>query len=203
METPKSPFFHPSAPKKQTNIQTSIKKSPGGTRTRTIKKVKSQSFSSKDKADEEHKAGILGTCGNVINSIVGAGIVGIPYAMQQTGLVSGIFMILLVTLMTEKSLRLLIETAKYIDVPSYEMLFEACFGKFGFLFLSFSMFIMSYGGMISYLMIVRDTLPVLMGVEGDNIRVNNIILIFVTAFIMFPISSQRVSHFALLLFECF
>jgi len=187
-ETPKSPFFHPSTPNKQNNvvIQSSIEKSPGGTQTRTIKKINNNKS-----RDEEHKAGILGTCGNVINSIIGAGIVGIPFAMQQTGLASGIFMTILVTLMTEKSLRLLIETAKYIDVPSYEMLFEACFGQIGFVFLSSSMFIMSYGAMISYLMIVKDTLPVLLGVNSNDETMKCTILILVVILIMFPISSQR------------
>ena len=191
-EAPKSPFFHPSTPNKQNNvvIQSSIQKSPGGTQTRTIKKINNNKS-----RDEEHKAGILGTCGNVINSIIGAGIVGIPFAMQQTGLASGIFMTILVTLMTEKSLRLLIETAKYIDVPSYEMLFEACFGRIGFIFLSSSMFIMSYGAMISYLMIVKDTLPVLFGVNSNDETMKCTILILVVILIMFPISSQRVSAY--------
>ena len=46
---------------------------------------------------------------NLINSIVGAGIIGIPYAFSQSGLVTGLFLLVLVSYLTGKfeALRLL------------------------------------------------------------------------------------------------
>eukprot|EP00970_Alexandrium_tamarense_P012295 scaffold2852_cov189-Alexandrium_tamarense.AAC.16 len=64
-------------------------------------------------------------------AIVGAGIIGIPYAMKETGLVSGLMLIILSGALGCKSLRLLVETAKHVDAPSYEVLSEAAFGRVG------------------------------------------------------------------------
>ena len=50
---------------------------------------------------------------------------------------------------------MLVETAKLVKVPSYETLAEVSFGRIGFLFVSFNMFVMAYGAMVSYL-IVRN-----------------------------------------------
>jgi sodium-coupled neutral amino acid transporter 11 len=57
-----------------------------------------------------------------------------------------------------------VETAKRSSATSYETTMEAAFGRNGFLFVCINMFIMSYGAMVSYLMIVKDTLPYVLGV---------------------------------------
>lgn len=46
------------------------------------------------------KSGIFGTSSNLVNSIVGAGIIGIPYAFKQSGLVAGVLLLALVAYMT-------------------------------------------------------------------------------------------------------
>ena len=153
----------------------------------------------------EAKSSLLGTYANLVNAIVGAGIVGIPYALNQTGLLTGIGLILFVAAMTDKSLRLLIETGKWLHVPSYELLMEALFGRPGFIFISLSMFVMSYGGMICYLLIIKDTLPTLLPfVYSTNMTNKNIqleaeavewmkqmVLIGSSVLIILPLSLQR------------
>ena len=59
------------------------------------------------------KSSILGASSNLVNSIVGAGIIGIPYAMRMSGLWAGIFLLILVSALTDKSLRILIEQASF------------------------------------------------------------------------------------------
>ena len=54
---------------------------------------------------------ISGASSNLVNSIVGAGIIGIPFALDQSGLVSGVFLLLMVGYFTDKSLRMMIELA--------------------------------------------------------------------------------------------
>lgn len=66
---------------------------------------------------------------------------------------------------------------------------EAAYGKVGFRFVTINMFIMSYGAMVSYLMIVKDTLPYVLGVTELGMRRS--ILFLVSACIMVPLSSQR------------
>jgi sodium-coupled neutral amino acid transporter 11 len=141
--------------------------------------------------EPEQKSTILGASSNLIVSIVGAGIVGIPYAIQQSGLVAGLIMTIFVALITEKSLRLLIDTAKHIDVPSYEVLYEASFGYKGFLTISFFMFIMSYGAMVSYMMIMKNALSYLLGVPQNDFYMKRAVLVVATLFVLFPLSSQR------------
>lgn len=71
------------------------------------------------------KSGLLSTSSNLVNSIVGAGIIGIPYAMRQSGIVAGLLLIVLVAYLTDKSLRIIIELAcfhpklKHLGVLTY------------------------------------------------------------------------------------
>ena len=167
----RSPFFAPSTPRHEAHT-------PGGT-------------SIQVKGVVEHKSTVVGTSANLINAIVGAGIAGIPYSLREAGMVTGVFLVILCAFLTNKSLRLLVETAKHTNVPSYETLAEACLGRFGFLFVSINMFIMAYGAMVSYLMIVKDTLPVLMGVSPDDLPLKRAVLFVISLTIMVPLSSQR------------
>lgn len=173
----KSPFLHPSTPRKTVQVNT-----PGGS-SRLVKKS--------SPAAKEHKSTVAGATSNLVNALIGAGIVGIPFAFKHTGLVAGVFLVLLCAVLTEKSLRLLIETAKYVAVPSYEMLFESTYGSFGFYFISINMLIMAYGGCLSYLTIIKDTLPVLLGVQKGNLGMERAILVVSTMAIILPISMQR------------
>lgn len=94
---PASPFFAPRTPSVVVVQQT-----PGGTRRQLRQKERV----------EEHKSGLLGCTANLVNAIVGSGIVGIPFAIKEAGFVAGILLVILCAILTEKSLRLLIATAK-------------------------------------------------------------------------------------------
>ena len=168
----KSPFFAPKTP--VTEQQT-----PGGTK-RSIKHEV-----------EEHKSGYFGTIANLMNAIVGSGIVGIPFAIREAGFLAGIFLIIIAAFITEKSLRLLIATAKHVHVPSYETLAEAAFGQWGFKFLCCNMFVMAFGAQISYLMVVKDTFSTIFLGEGATLAAKRAILLIVSLSIMVPLSSQR------------
>lgn len=101
----KSPFFKPSASGARQEYVIVQKRTPGG---RTVTEQQPAA------TGEEHKAGLLGTSSNLVNAIVGCGIVGVPFAVQRAGFVAGIFLIVLVAIVTEKSLRLLVNTAKHV-----------------------------------------------------------------------------------------
>jgi hypothetical protein len=120
---PNSPFFRPSD-------KPDFTQTPGGTR----------HVHPREGKDVEHKSTIVGCSSNLINAIVGSGIVGLPFAVKEAGSCAGIALVILCGLLTEKSLRLLIETAKHAHVPSYETVAEAAFGKSGFLFVAISTF---------------------------------------------------------------
>mmetsp|Transcript_24078 Transcript_24078/g.35645 ORF Transcript_24078/g.35645 Transcript_24078/m.35645 type:complete len:598 (-) Transcript_24078:655-2448(-) len=165
-----SPFFAPTTPR-------AIAQTPGGTRRSVKKEV------------EETKSTVSGATSNLINAIVGSGIVGIPFAIRQAGLVAGFFLVCLCAFLTEKSLRILVETAKHAGTSTYETAMEAAFGRFGFLFVTINMFIMSYGALVSYLMIIKDTLPYVFGIS--DLASRRAFLFLVSFFVIVPLSSQR------------
>ena len=190
----KSPFFRPSSSQPTHRIVIVQQRTPGGKHKRTIQKQES--------IESEKKSTVLGTASNLVNAIVGAGIVGIPFAVRQCGFVSGIVLIIVCAFVTEKSLRLLINTAKHIHVPTYETLAEACFGSIGFRFVALNMFFTAFGAMISYLMIVKQTFgTLLLGTEDDILTnraialdttyMRRAILLIISITIMLPIACKR------------
>lgn len=93
-----SPFFHPSDPRlPKQHIHTT----PRGTT--TVVHTQKQPI-----LDDEHKTGVFGTVCNLVVGIIGAGIVGIPYAIKKSGLVAGLAMTILSAVACDKSLRLLV-----------------------------------------------------------------------------------------------
>ena len=109
------------------------------------------------------KTGILGTSSNLVNSIVGAGIIGIPFALGEAGLVVGVVLLILVSVATDKTLRMIVElasfhpTLRHLGVHTFEDLMRIPFGNWGSNFILFSMFVLAYGAMVAYLLIVKDT----------------------------------------------
>ena len=119
----------------------------------------------------KEKSQIRGACSNMVNSIVGAGIIGIPYALNESGLVAGVLLLILVSFFTDKSLRMLVELAhfhpklKSIDVLTFEDLMSLPFGKNGKHFIMASMLIVAYEAIVAYLLIIKDTVPIVMGFD--------------------------------------
>lgn len=141
------------------------------------------------------KSGLGGASANLVNSIVGAGIIGIPYAIKESGLFAGIILLVLVSWLTDKSLRVIVGLAafhpklKNKDVRTFEDLASYPFGQAGLNFILFSMFLMAYGAMVAYLLIIKDTLPTILGL--DNVWERILIMIATSVTIMLPLSLQR------------
>ena len=57
---------------------------------------------SRSGAKKEKESGIFGTSFNIINSIVGAGMIGIPAALREAGFVTGVILLVLVAAITGK-----------------------------------------------------------------------------------------------------
>ena len=147
------------------------------------------------------KSPITGACSNLVNSIVGAGIIGIPYALNESGLIAGTILLVAVSCFTVKSLQMLVDMAHFhprlkgFGVYTYEDLMTVAFGKIGHHFILASMFVTAYGAMVAYLLIVKDTLPVVLGFEdepGTGSFIERELIMIVTSFaVMLPLSLQR------------
>ena len=55
-----------------------------------------------DIPEPKTKSGYGGAISNLINSIVGAGIIGIPYAFREAGLITGLILLVIVSYLTGK-----------------------------------------------------------------------------------------------------
>jgi len=146
---------------------------------------------------------ISGASSNLVNSIVGAGIIGIPFALDQSGLVSGVFLLLMVGYFTDKSLRMMIELAtvspklKGRGVWTYDDLMWLPFGAKGRTFVLVSMFVTAYGAMVAYLLIIKDTLPVVIGLVDDGdasvggFIERELVMLVTSVCVVVPLSMQR------------
>lgn len=94
---------------------------------------------------------------NYINSILGSGIVGIPYALHKAGFGFGLFLLVSLAVVTDYSLSLLVKSANLAGVTSYQDLVHVAFGKPGFYLLTLLQFIYPFIAMISYNVIIGDT----------------------------------------------
>ena len=147
------------------------------------------------------KSPISGACSNLVNSIVGAGIIGIPYALKESGLLAGFILLIGVTYFTDKTLRILVELAHFhprlrsVDVLTFEDLLSLPFGSTGSNFILGSMLIVAYGAMVAYLLVIKDTVPIVMGLgddpgEGDFME-RELVMVITALVVIVPLSMQR------------
>ncbi|VVC24506.1 Amino acid transporter, transmembrane domain [Cinara cedri] len=94
---------------------------------------------------------------NYINSIIGSGVIGIPYAFNLAGVGLGIILLALVAIVTDYSLVIMLKSAHICGSFSYQSLMKSAFGRYGFVVLSFLQFTYPFIAMVSYNIIVGDT----------------------------------------------
>ncbi|XP_048871431.1 putative sodium-coupled neutral amino acid transporter 11 isoform X2 [Brienomyrus brachyistius] len=127
-------------------------------------------------------------CFNFINSIIGSGIIGLPYSMNQAGLPLGIVLLFVVALIADYSIILLIKGGNLSGTWSYQSLVQNTFGFIGYLILSVLQFF--------YNIITGDTLTKvfqrLPGVGPDHLFAERRFVIFLTTVLFtFPLSLYR------------
>ncbi|XP_021367109.1 putative sodium-coupled neutral amino acid transporter 11 isoform X3 [Mizuhopecten yessoensis] len=153
-----------------------------------------------EKDDGRVRSNIPMTSFNFINSIIGSGIIGIPFALKQAGFAFGIFLLILVAVVTDYSVLILIEAGKLSNTKSYQdMILVAC-GRPGFYILTTLQFLYPLIAMISYQVIIGDTITkviISIGGEehyalGDTILANRQFIIFLsTLLVTLPLSLYR------------
>nr|XP_045009933.1 probable sodium-coupled neutral amino acid transporter 6 isoform X1 [Jaculus jaculus] len=97
---------------------------------------------------------------NVMNAIMGSGILGLAYVMANTGILGFSFLLLLVAFLASYSVHLLLALCTQTAVTSYEDLGLFAFGLPGKVVVAGSIIIQNIGAMSSYLLVVKTELPV-------------------------------------------
>ncbi|KAF8735880.1 hypothetical protein AX14_001329 [Amanita brunnescens Koide BX004] len=103
--------------------------------------------------------GLLDSIANMANSILGAGIIGLPYAVSQAGFVTGLALLIILCGITDWTIRLIVINAKLSGRHTYIDIMDHCFGSSGRAAVSFFQFAFAFGGMCAFGIIIGDTIP--------------------------------------------
>uniref|UniRef100_A0A8C5MQP4 Solute carrier family 38 member 4 n=1 Tax=Leptobrachium leishanense TaxID=445787 RepID=A0A8C5MQP4_9ANUR len=147
---------------------------------------------------EEHHPGTTSfgmSVFNLSNAIMGSGILGLSYAMANTGIILFVVLLIAVAILSLYSVHLLLKTAKEGGSLIYEKLGERAFGWPGKIAAFVSITMQNIGAMSSYLFIVKYELPEVIrtftGLEentGEWYLNGNYLVIFVSVGIILPLS---------------
>ena len=114
------------------------------------------------------KSGLKSAFMNMANSIIGAGIIGQPYAIRQAGLLAGVLLLVGLTAVVDWTICLIVINSKLSGTSSFQGTVEHCFGRTGLIAISVAQWVFAFGGMVAFGVIVGDTIPhVLMAVWPD------------------------------------
>lgn len=98
---------------------------------------------------------------NLVNATVGAGIMGLPYAISHAGFVTGIVASIWVAILSQLGLYMVILAGKQTGIYKYAVLVEYVMGRFGYHLLNFMIIAQAGGGVISYFICKHMTKTIL------------------------------------------
>lgn len=125
---------------------------------------------------------------NFVNSIIGAGIVGMPFAIKQCGLAMGVCLIVLVAWLVIVSVQMLIATGVKHNKLDFEDLARHLLGPRGFILTLVFMFLFAYGSMIAYLIVIGDSIPAVAAAMSPSLQPGrSAVIVFSAVFIVLPI----------------
>lgn len=134
---------------------------------------------------------------NFTNSILGAGLMGLPYAMMRSGLILGLVLLAVVTVVVDWSILLLIRTGRLACASSYQDLMGRAYGFPGSVICGLFQVVFSLGGMCAYVIILADNVTRVAGFYlPESILAERAFVILVTTiFGMLPLSLSRNLNF--------
>ncbi|XP_068950272.1 sodium-coupled neutral amino acid symporter 1 [Petaurus breviceps papuanus] len=158
----------------------------------------------KETQEERDKEQIQGTSSlsmsvfNLSNSIVGSGILGLSYALANTGIVLFLFLFIVITGVTKYSINLLLRCSEKTGCLNFENMGEKVYGTKGKYVIFGTTFIQNMGAILLYLFIIKNELPgvikVFMGKEDKFLAWyvdDRVLIILVTAIIIFPLCLMK------------
>uniref|UniRef100_A0A4W5MEK6 Sodium-coupled neutral amino acid symporter 2 n=1 Tax=Hucho hucho TaxID=62062 RepID=A0A4W5MEK6_9TELE len=133
---------------------------------------------------------------NLGNAIMGSGILGLAYAMANTGIALFVILLVAVSIFSLYSVHLLLKTANEGGSLVYEQLGYKAFGMPGKLAASISITMQNIGAMSSYLYIVKYELPIVIQAfvganNGEWYANGDYLVILVSVVIILPLSLLR------------
>ncbi|XP_030574644.1 putative sodium-coupled neutral amino acid transporter 6 [Archocentrus centrarchus] len=132
---------------------------------------------------------------NLMNAIMGSGILGLAYAMASTGIVGFCILLVLVSSLAAYSIHLLLKLCDQTGINSYEGLGGKALQKPGKVLVGIAILIQNIGAMSSYLFILKSELPAAISslLSADSTgnawyEDGRLLLILVTLCVVLPLS---------------
>lgn len=135
---------------------------------------------------------------NLGNAIMGSGILGLAYAMANTGILLFLFLLTAVAALSLYSIHLLLKSSGIVGIRSYEQLGYKAFGTPGKMAAGIAITLQNIGAMSSYLYIVKSELPLVIQAflkadhNSDLWYLNgNYLVIMVSAGVILPLALMK------------
>ncbi|CAB1431533.1 unnamed protein product [Pleuronectes platessa] len=148
--------------------------------------------------DFEGKTSFAMSVFNLSNAIMGSGILGLSYAMSNTGIVLFLILLTCIACLSCYSIHLLLCSAAVVGIRAYEQLGLRAFGPSGKILAAVIITLHNIGAMSSYLFIVKYELPLVIqtflgqSASSDNWFMNgNYLIIIVTVCIILPLALMK------------
>ena len=120
-------------------------------------------------ASPRHPVGLTGSateneaCFNMVNFILGAGVLGYPFCYKACGLVLTTVLVLVCLIAAQLSMRLLLMSSQLSGKKTYEELARLCFGRTGQRVMGTCVFMLNLGALVAYVNILADVLSSVAG----------------------------------------
>ncbi|THH05464.1 hypothetical protein EW146_g9895 [Bondarzewia mesenterica] len=145
-------------------------------------------------AMQDAGGGMFNSITNMANSILGAGIIGLPYAVSKAGFWTGILLLIILGGVTDWTIRLIVTNAKMSGTNSYIGIMNHCFGSSGRAAVSFFQFAFAFGG-DSIPHVIRSIFPTLHTIPVLSLLTNRqFVIALCTLGVSYPLSLYRDIH---------
>ncbi|XP_068567744.1 sodium-coupled neutral amino acid transporter 3-like isoform X2 [Cebidichthys violaceus] len=135
---------------------------------------------------------------NLSNAIMGSGILGLAFAMSNTGIVLFLILLVSIAILSAYSIHLLLRSAGVVGIRAYEQLGNRAFGTPGKLVAACIITVHNIGAMSSYLFIVKSELPLVILAflgkhenTGEWFMNGNYLIIIVSVLIILPLALMK------------
>ncbi|XP_058498788.1 sodium-coupled neutral amino acid transporter 3-like [Solea solea] len=135
---------------------------------------------------------------NLSNAIMGSGILGLSYAMSNTGIVLFLILLMCIAFLSCYSIHLLLSSAGVVGIRAYEQLGLRAFGHPGKIMAAVIITLHNIGAMSSYLFIVKYELPlVIQAFLGETTSLDNwfmngnYLIMIVSACVILPLALMK------------
>ncbi|CAN9516015.1 unnamed protein product [Ophioblennius macclurei] len=135
---------------------------------------------------------------NLSNAIMGSGILGLAFAMSNTGIILFLILLVFIAILSAYSIHLLLKSAGVVGIRAYEQLGNRAFGPPGKLLAGCIITVHNIGAMSSYLFIVKSELPLVIQAflgkyenTGEWFLNGNYLIMIVSAFVILPLALMK------------